>query len=183
MPFRCHIPGLAVEDQLSWLRAFLLGEELEVPLKWPGGGSSDIAASPAEEGRSSRGGCGGPGSAQPSTRPRRPGWGRRRAAALPRPRTPRNSRAGGFRLGVSVSGPPPPSPAGPMRVKGGGGGGGGGGRGRPRRGSGAPPGTPHPALSPTLWVDVALFGASDPTVVSLEEIRSGNKNFLLSLAG
>jgi len=40
-----------------------------------------------------------------------------------------------------------------MRVKGGGGGGGGGGRGRPRRGSGAPPGTPHPALSPTLWVE------------------------------
>lgn len=82
-------------------------------------------------------------------------------------------------MGVSVSGPPPPSPAGPMLVKGGGG----GGRGRPRRGSGAPPGTPHPALSPTLWVGVALFGASDPTVVSLEEIRSGNKNFLLSLAG
>ena len=84
-------------------------------------------------------------------------------------------------MGVSVSGPPPPSPAGPMLVKGGGGGG--SGRGRPRRGSGAPPGTPHPALSPTLWVGVALFGASDPTVVSSEEIRSGNENFLLSLAG
>ncbi|KAM7235144.1 hypothetical protein CapIbe_013964 [Capra ibex] len=58
-----------------------------------------------------------------------------------------------------------------MRVKGGGGGGGGG-WGRPRRGSGAPPGTLHPALSPTLWVGVALFGASDPTVVTLEEIRN-----------
>lgn len=84
-------------------------------------------------------------------------------------------------MGVSVSGPPPPSPAGPMRVKGGGGGG--GGRGRPRRGSGVLPGTLHPALSPTLWVGVALFGASDPTVVPLEEIRWGNKNFLLRLAG
>lgn len=143
-------PGFAFQAS-----PILLGRGAGSSLARPGGGSSDLKAARAEEGRSGRRGCGGPGSARPPARPRRPGWGRRRAAALARPRTPRNSRAGGFRVGVSISGPPPPSPAGPRLGEGW------------RRagytlGDTLPFPTPSPALSPTQRAGVALFSAWDP---------------------
>lgn len=107
----------------------------------PGGGSSDHAVSLAGDGRSCRRGGGGPGSARPPSRPRRPGWERRRAGAPPgRAALGTAGRwvltgSQCFRASFS-SAPyrPPLSPSALLRhppV---------GGRGRPRRVSRAPPG-------------------------------------------
>jgi hypothetical protein len=134
-----------------------------------------------------------PGSARPQWQPRRPGWGRRWAAALPRPRTPRNSRqVSSVWVSVFPASLSSAVPAGPRL-----------GEGRRRAGevrrvSGAPLGTsnptrPRPALFPALQASVALFRrrpmspsgkgsrevpglgvpAAKPFAVSVEEIRSG----------
>lgn len=113
--FRWHIPSFnrgLLGICLPRLRAFGFGPVSRRgdrrSSEQPGGGSSHVAMVPAGEGCPRWGDCGGPGSAWPQSQPRRPGAGKRLGAAVPQLRNPRNSRVGGFRVTVSVSGAPFP---------------------------------------------------------------------------